>query len=214
MTSLTTLLGCVLAPSCWSLAGRKASHARQSSLLQKGRWKLRGKYCQALTEVSLDNGDTSLFLSPVPREWSLGLTCCFVSLSGPFVLLPLHPILKMGKLLHHRGNGVAEGTGPKQACRQGSGATVRPQAGRQPLSGKRGSRGTRMLWETRYKWKTKVTQARNSKARTRRGRWCQALAKGSLEWVILIFREALGDTHGGRDWLLCWLILAGLCLWL
>ena len=53
-----------------------------------------------------------------------------------------------------------------------------------------------MLWETEmedYKWKMKVAQARNSKARRRRGRWCPALAKASVEWVILIFREALGD---------------------
>lgn len=112
-------------PSCWSLAGRKANHARQSSLLQKGRWKLRGKYFQALTEVSLDNGDTSLFLSPVPREWSLGLTCCFVSLSGPFVLLPLHPILKMGKLVHHRGNGVRRALGQSKPV----GRALGPQSG-------------------------------------------------------------------------------------
>lgn len=50
----------------------------------------------------------------------------------------------------------------------------------------------------KLKWKVtngrwKVAQARNSKARRRRGRWCPALPKASVEWVILIFREALGD---------------------
>lgn len=47
----------------------------------------------------LDNGDTSPFLSPYPV-----LTCCFVSLLGLFVLLPLHPILKIGKPFRHRGS--------------------------------------------------------------------------------------------------------------
>lgn len=59
----------------------------------------------------------------------------------------------------------------------------------------------------------KAAWAGSSQAREGRGRWSQALAGASLEWVTLSETFNLSDSGGGHDWpSSCWLLLTGLRL--